>query len=153
MPRRSDRAAFGKTGKGYQRRDRVGRQLHEVLADYLERTWDEALSLITLTGVDCSPDMRNAKVYYTVYGDEKAAKKIAAALTERQPELKTVVAKSVRMRRTPDLSFELDTFVERGNRIERLLYELRTQGTTTDASEDDSPSADASDTSETEGDA
>lgn len=150
MPRRSDRAAFGKTGKGYQRRDRVGHQLHEVLADYLERTSDEALALVTLTGVDCSPDLRNASVYYTVYGDEKAAAKVALALEERHGELRTVIAKSVRMKYTPDLTFKQDTFVERGNRIERLLYELRTQGAARvdeDAAEDASEESPAGDES------
>lgn len=136
MPRRSDRAAFGKTGKGYQRRDRVGHQLQQVLAEYLERTSDEHLALITLTGVDCSPDLRNATVYYTVYGDEKAARKVAEELTERQGELRTVIAKSVRMRYTPELTFAQDTFIERGNRIERLLYELRTEGPEGHSAED-----------------
>jgi ribosome-binding factor A len=123
---RSDRAGFGKQPKGYSRRDRVGHQIQQVLADHLERTADESSSLITITGVDCSPDLRNATVFYTVYGDEKAEKHAAKELAARQGELRTVIAKSVRMKITPELTFEQDTSIERGNRIERLLYELRT---------------------------
>lgn len=126
MSPRSDRAGFGKQPKGYARRDRVGQQLQQVLADHLERTADDDSGFITITGVDCSPDLRNAIVYYTVYGDEKAEKRAAKELTARQGELRTVIARSVRMKHTPELRFEQDTFIERGNRIERLLHELRT---------------------------
>ncbi|MFP5224667.1 MAG: 30S ribosome-binding factor RbfA [Actinomycetota bacterium] len=126
MSPRSERAGFGKQPKAYSRRDRVGHQLQQVLADHLERTADENSDFITITGVDCSPDLRNATVFYTVYGDEKAEKHAAKELAARHGELRTVIAKSVRMKHTPDLRFEQDTSIERGNRIERLLHELRT---------------------------
>lgn len=125
MSPRSERARFGKSGRGYQRRDRVGEQLREVLGEALERRDDATLERVTITAVDCSPDLRNATVYYTVYGDEKVEKAAATSLTQLAPQLRTLVARTVRLKHTPALTFAQDTFLERGLRIERLLEELR----------------------------
>jgi ribosome-binding factor A len=136
MSPRSERARFGKTGRGYQRKDRVSEQLREVLAEALERRDEADLDRVTITGVDCSPDLRQATVYYTVLGDEQLQIRVAAELTELAPSLRTHVARTVRLRHTPALTFAHDTFLERGLRIERLLQELhRPEGA--DASEED----------------
>lgn len=124
MPR-SERASFGPSGKGYKRADRVGKQVWQVIAEHLERTTDDSLALMTITGVSASPDLRNATIFYTVYGDEKAAKKVAAALVLRARELRSTIAHSVRLKFTPALTFEVDTTIEQRTRIEQLLADIR----------------------------
>lgn len=124
MSPRSKRARFGKTGRGYQRKDRVSQQLREVLAEALERLEDPKLERVTITGVDCSPDLRNATVYYTVYGDEKLMTAVAKQLEALTPQLRRHVARTVRLKHTPALTFATDTSIERGNRIEQLLAHL-----------------------------
>jgi ribosome-binding factor A len=123
----SERARFGRGGRGYQRRDRVSEQLREVLAEAIERRQEELLERVTITAVDCSPDLRNATVYYTVYADEKTGKKVAAHLASIAPQLRTLVARTVRIRYTPALTFALDDALERGLRMERLLNELHNE--------------------------
>lgn len=121
---RSERARFGRSGRGYQRRDRVGEQLREVLAEAIERLDEDPLDRITITGVDCSPDLRNATVYYTVYGDEKQVGTAAKTLEKLTPQLRTIVARTVRLKHTPALTFSADDSIERALRIEKLLHEL-----------------------------
>lgn len=141
MSPRSERARFGRGGRGYQRKDRVSEQLREVLAEALERRSEQTLERVTITGVDCSPDLRNATVFYTVYGGEKAEKAAAGALTTLTPSLRTLVARTVRLKHTPALTFTLDTFIERGLRIERLLEELRTDDRGDEPAADDEEQA------------
>jgi len=129
MSPRSERARFGKTGRGYQRKDRVSEQLREVLAEALERRDEADLDRVTITAVDCSPDLRQATVYYTVLGDEQLETRVAAELTSLAPSLRTHVARTVRLRYTPALTFAHDAFLERGLRIERLLQDLHPAGT------------------------
>jgi ribosome-binding factor A len=141
MSPRSERSRFGKTGRGYQRKDRVSEQLREVLAEALERRDEADLDRVTITGVDCSPDLRNATVYYTILGDEQLEARVTAELASLAPALRTHVARTVRLKYTPALTFAQDTFIERGLRIERLLNELHRDDEGPETSSDDGAEA------------
>jgi ribosome-binding factor A len=92
-----------------------------VLADSLERLsdTDERLALLTVTGVDCDPDLRHALVFFSSL-DEKEA----TALGEARVRLQASVSHQVRLKRTPQLRFAPDPAVAAGNRIEDILREL-----------------------------
>lgn len=135
MPR-SDRSRFGRSGRGYQRRDRVGEQLREVVAAEIERRADDLLEKVTITAVDCSPDLRNATVYYTVLGDEKLSNKAASRLKEMTGALRKHVADTVRLRYTPALEFSYDSTIERGLRMEQLLREIGDQDDAADGGDE-----------------
>jgi ribosome-binding factor A len=76
---------------------------------------------VTVTGVKVSPDLRVAWVYYTVLGEEKARAGTRAALRSAAPHLRRELGRQVRLKVTPELRFEEDEMLARGERIDSLL--------------------------------
>jgi ribosome-binding factor A len=112
----------------YERIVRVNELVREVLADEIERLSDPRLGFVTVTGVEVSADLRQATVYYSVFGPGDAHGYTADALRSAVPHLKTVLGRQVRMKYTPDLVFREDPAVKRGERVEEIIRQLRTEG-------------------------
>ena len=95
--------------------------LREVLADALERMedLDERLGLLTITAVDCEPDLRHAVVFLSSL-DEGSAN----ALSELRVRLQRAISSQVRLKRTPQLRFAPDPAVEAGQRVEEVLRSI-----------------------------
>ena len=110
------------TGKSRMRR--VNAILHQVIAGELARLKDPGLGFVTITGVDTAPDLRSARVYYSVLGDKAQAEATGAALGRAGPRIRSVVGRQVRIKFLPELRFEIDESIERGLRIDRLLQDL-----------------------------
>jgi ribosome-binding factor A len=113
--------ASPKGSHGYPRVARVNEVLREVVADSLERLSDaeDALELLTVTGVETAPDLRTAVVYLSSMSDEAAV-----VLEERRVQLQHEVATQVRMKRTPKLSFRVDPAVVHGSMVDDTLRRL-----------------------------
>lgn len=109
------------TGRSYARTSRVNEVLREVLAEQLERLeeLDERFGLLTITAVDCDPDLRHATVLLSSLSEEQAA-----ALEEGRVRLQAAIAHEVRLKRTPQLRFVADPAVAAGQRIEEILRRL-----------------------------
>lgn len=115
---------------------RVGDQIREELAELLSRhVKDPGLGFVTVQWVKVSPDLQNARVYYTVLGDARERKDTARALDRALPFLRREIAQRLRLRRAPELAFHYDESVERGERIEQLLDEIRQMPTSEDVEE------------------
>ena len=110
--------------RGGSRMRRVDESLREVIADEVIRLKDPGLGFVTITGVDTSPDLRAARVYWTVLGDEEQRTETLAALRRARPRLRGAIGAQIRIKYLPDLVFEYDESIDRGNDMERLLYEL-----------------------------
>lgn len=104
---------------------KVNEALRHVIADEVERLKDPGLGFVTITGVDTSPDLRSARVYYSVLGDEAQHRATAAALGRAAPRLRAVAGRQVRMKFLPELHFAPDEAIERGMRMEEILRRLR----------------------------
>ncbi|HEV3187507.1 MAG TPA: 30S ribosome-binding factor RbfA [Acidimicrobiales bacterium] len=102
----------------YPRTARVNQILREVISEELVRISDvdERLGFLTVTGVNTSPDMAQAMVYFHALSD--AAK---AALEERRGQIQGAVNAQTRLKRTPKLSFMADPAVASGAAVEELL--------------------------------
>ena len=79
--------------------------------------------MVTITAVDTSPDLRSARVYFTVLGDEEAKVAATEALRRAHGVIQRAIGSETRMKRTPTLRFEYDEAVERGLRISAILDE------------------------------
>jgi ribosome-binding factor A len=77
-----------------------------------------------VTGVDTTPDLRQARVYVSVLGSELKREQTLAGLASAHGVLQARLASAVRMKRTPQLTFEYDPSVERGVRMSQLIDEL-----------------------------
>lgn len=86
---------------------------------------DPGVGFITITHVKVSADLQVARAYYTLMGDAAARKETAKALDRATPYLRRQVASRLRLRRAPELVFQFDESIERQQRIEELLQEIR----------------------------
>jgi ribosome-binding factor A len=107
------------------RASRVGDQIREELAELLRRqVHDPGIGFLTITHVKVSPDLQQARVYYTMIGDDEARKSSARALGRATPFLRRQIGQRLRLKRVPELTFFYDDAIEKGDRIERILLEL-----------------------------
>jgi len=110
----------------HKRADRIGDLMLKELAEVLlRRVKDPRLADITLTGVEVSADLRHAKVYYSLLGDDEKRNKAAEGLESAKGFVKRELGKRLTLRRIPDISFYFDASLEHGSHIDRLLAELK----------------------------
>jgi ribosome-binding factor A len=123
MPRYEHRE--GRTGAPTQRQLRVGEELRHVLAQLLRpgELRDPALydANVTVTEVQISPDLRNATAFVMPLAGANAAD-VLAGLRRSAPFLKGRIARTVRLRHVPNLSFALDNAFDSAERIATILH-------------------------------
>jgi len=107
-----------------ERMRRVNHVVREVLADAILELKDPRIGLVTITGVETSPDLRHARVFVSVLGGEKKRLRSLAGLDAAHGVLQARLSRELRMKRTPQLAFEYDPTVERGVRMTQLIDEL-----------------------------
>jgi ribosome-binding factor A len=107
-----------------ERMRRVDESLRQVLSEALLELKDPRIGFVTVTGVKTSPDLRHAYVYVSVLGSERKRQATLEGLTAAHGVLQSRVARELRMKRTPQLTFEYDPSVERGVRMTKLIDEL-----------------------------
>jgi len=111
-----------------QRPTRVGDQIREEIADLLAReVHDPGIGFLTITHVKVTPDLQQARVYYTTMGDEQARRQSRKALDRATPFLRRQLGRRLRLRRIPELQFFFDESIERHDRIERILQEIHAE--------------------------
>ena len=102
---------------------RVNEAVREVVSEAVGELKDPRIGFVTITGVETSPDLRQARVFVSVLGSEAKRAKSLAGLTAAHGVLQARVADELRMKRTPKLTFEYDRSVDYGVRISQLLDE------------------------------
>ena len=107
-----------------ERMRRVNEAIRETLAEALVELKDPRIGFVTLTGVDTSPDLRQARVYVSVLGSERKRKKTLEGLQSAHGVLQARIASELRLKKTPTLEFEYDPTVEQGMRMSQLIDEL-----------------------------
>jgi ribosome-binding factor A len=101
---------------------KVNSTLREVIAEEVERLNDSRLEMVSITGVETSPNLRHALVYIDVLSDDASA--ALTALRRASRRLQSAIAGQVRMKYTPTLEFAVDPGVSGGERIDAILRSL-----------------------------
>ena len=103
---------------------RVNEAVREVVSARLaEGLRDPRIGFVTVTSVDTSPDLRQARVYVSVLGDDEQRAETMAGLESAHGVLQQSVAQELRLKHTPTLQFVFDESIDRGMRISELLDE------------------------------
>jgi ribosome-binding factor A len=103
---------------------RVNEAVRQVLSESVGRLKDPRIGFVTVTGVETSHDLRHARVFVSVLGSERKRTQTLEGLQAAHSVLQSHVAHELRLKRTPQLSFEYDPSVERGVRMTKLIDEL-----------------------------
>jgi ribosome-binding factor A len=107
--------------KGQGRPQKLGDLIQRELSELVQRELrDPGVGMITITGVDVSPDFSHAKVFYTTL-DPAHVEDASRGLKRAAGFLRTQLAKRIKLYTTPQLRFEYDESVERGDRLSRLI--------------------------------
>jgi bifunctional oligoribonuclease and PAP phosphatase NrnA len=110
-----------------ERMRRVNAAVREVLSEGVAELKDPRIGFVTVTRVETSPDLRQARVFVSVLGSEAKRQKTIAGLNAAHGVLQARLARELRMKRTPQLAFEYDPSVERGVRMTHLIDELASE--------------------------
>jgi ribosome-binding factor A len=101
---------------------RVNEALREVLSTRIaEGLKDPRIGFVTVTAVETSPDLRHARVFVSVLGNDLEREESLAGLQHAHGVLQSEIARVMHMKRTPELKFVYDETVEKGMRINELL--------------------------------
>jgi ribosome-binding factor A len=112
------------------RASRVGDQIRAELAELLTReVHDPGIGFLTITHVKVSPDLQQARVFYTTIGDPKSRKDSARALQRATPFLRRHVGRRLQLKRVPELTWMFDESIEKNDRIEQILQGLNSEPT------------------------
>jgi ribosome-binding factor A len=103
---------------------RVDEALREVLSEAVFELKDPRVGFVTVTAVRTSSDLRHAEVLVSVLGSEKKRELSLTALRAAHAVLQRRIASQLRMKRTPQLTFEYDPTVERAARLTQLIDEV-----------------------------
>jgi ribosome-binding factor A len=110
------------------RAERVGDQIREELSVVIARELhDPGIGFLTITRVKVTPDLQQARVYYTTIGDDKARKETARALGRAMPFLRRQVGGRLRLKNVPTLEFFYDDSIERQDRIEKIMLDIQAE--------------------------
>jgi ribosome-binding factor A len=107
----------------FNRMRRVNSIVQQVLAEEVERLKDPRLEMVSITGVETAPNLRAATVFFSSL-DLDRADDAKVALESAAPRLRRALGSEVRLKYTPALSFELDSGIAGGERIDSILREL-----------------------------
>lgn len=104
---------------------RVGEQLKKELSQILQSELkDPRVGFITVTGVDVTNDLSQAKVFISVLGTDQQKEDSLKAIAKATGFIRSELGKRIRLRIVPELQFQFDSSIEYGSRIDQLLHKI-----------------------------
>ncbi len=96
----------------------IGNIVHDELKD-------SRLGFITIMRLDLTPDLRSARIYFSVLGDEKQQKETQEALESAKPFIRCLIADRIKLKFVPEINFKIDRSLECSFRIEQKLNKIK----------------------------
>jgi ribosome-binding factor A len=111
-----------------RRPQRIALQIQHEISLMLSRDMkDRRVGFVTVTGVQMSPDLRHAKIFISLMGSDEEKKESLETLDHATGWIRHELGQRVRMKFVPDIIFLTDTSQDYGDRIDRLIDEIREQ--------------------------
>lgn len=110
-----------------QRAQRVAETIHKEISSMLIKGLkDPRIGFVTITSVDVTSDLRQARVYYTLMGSQDGRAETHAGLDSSASYIRQQLGRLLRLRFVPEIHFEYDASFDYGQKIEKLLSEIKT---------------------------
>lgn len=114
-----------KPQRPYKRTDRVGNQILSILGEILIKYIDLShVGFVTFTHVDVAPDLRTAKVFYSILNPKVDLEKARITINQKRKAFKKFMSPELTIKHTPDLKFYHDDSMEYGEKMDRLFHDL-----------------------------
>ena len=108
-----------------KRQKRVGELIQEIISDLLEtKLEDPRLRAVTITDAEITPDLRQARIWYSVLGESEQVEAATQALRKAAGFLRRELGVHLRLRRVPEIVFKRDDSWQRGARVDDLLQQI-----------------------------
>lgn len=112
--------------KGHKRADRVAKLIRqEVGSILLTEFHDPTVTMVSVTDVHVSDDLRTARIYYTILGEEGERDEVAERLEQVTPRVRRQLGAGLRMKYVPALQFRYDDTLKNARKIESILDTIR----------------------------
>jgi ribosome-binding factor A len=109
----------------YKRSERVADLIREEIADLIMyKLKDPRIGFVTVTGVEMSPDLKMAKVYVSIFKEEEREETLEI-LNSSRSFMRSSLSKRLRMKFIPTIEFRLDTSIDYGFKMDKLLKDIR----------------------------
>ena len=109
----------------YQRKDRIGDLIKKEIAHIIQNELkDPGIGFVTITAVKVSVDLKHAKIFYSVLGDEDSKRKSESALRRASGFIQHEIGKKLKLKYTPEIFFQFDGSAEYGAHIEGLIQKI-----------------------------
>ncbi|MCC6628133.1 MAG: 30S ribosome-binding factor RbfA [Chloroflexi bacterium] len=107
------------------RPQQLGELIREEMSDLLQREMsDPRVELVSITEVEVTQDLKYARIYFSRLGDDAERQETLKALQHATPYLRRLLAGRLTIRSVPEIEFRLDSSLEHGERVMRLLNQL-----------------------------
>ncbi len=111
---------------GFKRADRVSEAIKREVGVMLSReVKDPGVHFVTVTGVETTDDLRHAKIFVSILGDEKTRQESMAGLERAKGFLRRELGHRLQLRYTPEIQFRLDTSLDHAMKIKGLLNQIK----------------------------
>jgi ribosome-binding factor A len=108
------------------RAGRVGEQIKKELSQILQTEWkDPRVGFITVTAVESTDDLSQAKVYLSIMGSEEQKEEALKSLSRGKGFIRSELAKRIRLRVVPELTFKIDGSIDYSSHINDLLHQIK----------------------------
>jgi len=120
------------------RKEMVCKEIKKVTADLLQKELrDPRLGFVSVTKAEVSSDLKYAKIFFSVMGNESQQKKTMAGLRHAKGFIQKELSRTIRMRSFPEIRFELDDSIEKAFKMTQLLDELASERNAREAAEEE----------------
>ncbi|MDD5614384.1 MAG: 30S ribosome-binding factor RbfA [Candidatus Omnitrophica bacterium] len=117
--------------------DRVAQEIKKLVSEImLFEVKDARIGFITVTHVKVTNDLKLAKVYYTVLGDQQQRKQAKDGLRSATKFIRQLVASRMKMRFAPEIAFYFDDTLDRSIKVEEILDNIKNEDKNTDQKDD-----------------
>jgi len=106
------------------RLERVNEVIRRELSEIVMREVIFSAPLVTIQSADISPDLKSCHIYVSVIGNEAQKQEVITRLLDKRKHLQQLLMKRVVLKYTPQLHFEIDHALERGDRVIQILEEI-----------------------------
>lgn len=117
---------------------KVGERIQELIATQLLRSADPRFSMVTISSVTATSDLRQAKVYWVVFGDDERKQSVADAFESAGPMLRRAIGAGLGTKFVPDLKFFYDDTFDVTDQVQDMFKKLEQERPSNESESDDS---------------